>query len=128
MKPGKKQRHSPHLNVTFDLLDHLRVASLLNLGLGGVGVGHLLVLGGFCLSPRGLGSLASLLLGGALSGAVGLKLGLQGLALGLDLVEVTLDDGAGQGADLVNLGDIDGLGGVITLVIEPVLFVLLATG
>jgi hypothetical protein len=47
--------------------------------------------------------------------------------VGLDLLEVALDDGASQRADLVHLGDVDGLGGVVTLVIEPVLVLLLAS-
>jgi hypothetical protein len=32
-----------------------------------------------------------------------------------------LGDWAGDGADLVDLGDVDGLGGVLALIVEPVL-------
>jgi hypothetical protein len=47
---------------------------------------------------------------------------LGGLTLLLYLVEVALSNRASQTADLVDLGDIDGLRGVLALVIEPVLF------
>ena len=102
-------------------ISSLRVAGLLDLGLvRRVGVGHLLVLD--FLRLVGLGSLARLGLGGLL-GPLGLNPGLYRLALGLDLLEVALDDGPGQSADLAHLGHVDGLGGIVALVVEPVLFV-----
>lgn len=45
-----------------------------------------------------------------------------GLTLLLKLVVVTLNDGASNGTDLLNLGDVDGLGGILTLFVEPVLW------
>jgi len=123
------------------LLLHLIALALALLGLGGSrgllafgggsrGVLHLRV------SPLGfllllLLLLLRLLLGflfrflGLLLGALprGLLLGGLdgGLAFGLELVLVTLDDGARDEADLLHLRDVDGLGGVLTLVVEPVL-------
>jgi hypothetical protein len=43
------------------------------------------------------------------------------LALGFQLVEVALDDGACDGAELFDFGYVDGLGGVFAFVVEPVL-------
>lgn len=90
------------------------------LGRGAVSILHLGVgttLGGLF----GLGSLARLFLSGLLSSLLGLDALLDGLALGLDLFKVALDDGAGHGADLVNLGNVDALGGILALIVEPVL-------
>lgn len=65
-------------------------------------------------------SLLGLELGTALSG--GLLLSLQdGLTLRVDLLLVALNDGTGNEADVIHLGDVDGLGGVITLLVQPVL-------
>jgi hypothetical protein len=67
-----------------------------------------------------LGLLDGLLLGALLCG--GLFLGLEGgLTLLFELVEVALGDGAADGADLVDLGLVDGLGGVFAVFVEPVL-------
>jgi len=44
-----------------------------------------------------------------------------GLALLFNLVVVALDNGAGDGADLFDLTDVDGLRCVFALIIEPVL-------
>lgn len=61
------------------------------------------------------------LLFGALLGRLFL-LGLQdSLALGLDLLLVPLDDGTSDEADLIQLGNVDGLGSVLALLVEPVL-------
>lgn len=43
------------------------------------------------------------------------------MSFGLDFVKVTLDDGSSHGADLVNLGDVDTLSGIITLIVQPIL-------
>ena len=77
-----------------------------------------------CCSGSGL--LLLCLLDGLLLGALlcgGLFLGGEGgLTLLLELVEIALGDRATDGADLVDLGLVDGLGGVVTLVVEPVLW------
>ena len=95
---------------------HLGVLLLLLLALSG----HL----GCCGGSGGLlllGLLDGLLLGALLCG--GLFLGGEGgLTLLLELVEIALGDRATDGADLVDLGLVDGLGGVVTLVVEPVLW------
>jgi hypothetical protein len=100
-----------------------RVLSLLNLCLWcGIGVLHLgIVVGTLLGALLGLGLLAGLLLSRLLSCPLGLHSGLYRLALCLDLFEMTLDDGTGQGANLVNLGDVDSLGGVLALLVQPVL-------
>src|SRR4051812_30895446 len=77
--------------------------------------GVLLVLGGGVL-----GGLLGSELGAALGGGGLLSL-TDNLALGLDLLLVALDDGAGDEADFIHLGDIDGLGGVVAILIKPVL-------
>jgi hypothetical protein len=67
-----------------------------------------------------LGLLDGLLLGALLCG--GFFLGCEGgLALLFELVEVALGDGAADGADLVDLGLVDCLGGVFAVFVEPVL-------
>lgn len=95
-----------------------RIARLLGLWLRGLGVLHLLVAG--CLVT--LGSLAGLLFGGLLRSLLGLNARLHGLAVGLDLLEVSLDDGASLSTELLQLGDVDALGGILALVIKPVLW------
>jgi len=94
---------------------HLGVLLLLLLALSG----HL----GCCSGGGGLLLLClldSLLLGALLCG--GLLLSCEsGLTLLLELVEVALGDGATNGTDLVDLGLVDSLGGVFTLVVEPIL-------
>lgn len=94
---------------------HLGILLLLLLALSG----HL---SGCC---GGSGLLLLCLLDGLLLGALlcgGLLLGGEGgLTLLLELVEVALGDGATDGTDLVDLGLVDGLGGIVTLVVEPVL-------
>lgn len=83
-----------------------------------VGLGLLL---GFL---RLLGFLLSLALGLLLSTLLGelFLLGLQdSLTLSIGLLLVTLDDGAGNEADIVHLGDVNGLGGVLAVFVEPVL-------
>lgn len=71
--------------------------------------------------PEVLGSLLHGLELGALLGS-GLLLGLEDSGtLLLDLLLVALDDRAGDEAELVHLGDVDGLGGVLTLLVQPVL-------
>lgn len=115
----KKKQRKAELRRPFSL-------SLFGVGSGvlgggtGVSVLHLGVgsaLGGLL----GLSSLASLLLSGSFGSLLGLDALLDGLALGLDLFKVALDDGAGHGADLVHLGDVDALGGVLALIVQPVL-------
>ena len=96
----------------------LRVTGLLNIGLGRIRIGHLLVL--FLLLVA-TGSLASLLLGSTLGRPLSLEPSEDGLPLGLDLLEVALHDGASKGLELVNLGNVDSLLGIVTLIVEPVL-------
>jgi len=43
------------------------------------------------------------------------------LPLSLELVLVALDDGTGDEADLVHLGDVGGFGGVFAVFVEPAL-------
>lgn len=82
-------------------------------------ISHLLVLvvGGFLCHGSSTCSLGHL----ALLGCFGVGDGLGGGALFFNLVEVALYDGAGDGADLINLGDVDCLGGIFAFVVEPVL-------
>lgn len=96
---------------------------------------HLLLLLGLSLAfGRGILHLGITLGGllGVLFGLLGLELGatLSGgllvsladsLTLGLDLLLVALDDGAGDEADFIHLGDVDRLGGVLAILVEPVL-------
>lgn len=49
-------------------------------------------------------------------------LGGDSRSLLLDAVSVSLDDWSCDGTDLLDLGDVDGLGGVLAFVVEPVLF------
>lgn len=94
-----------HLGILLVLL--LTLSS--HLGCCGCGGGLLL-----------LGLLDGFLLGALLCG--GLLLGLEGgLTLLLELIKVALGNGATDSTDLVNLGLVDGLGGIVTLVVEPVL-------
>jgi hypothetical protein len=66
-----------------------------------------------CLQPRfDLGTLLRLLF---------LLLLQNSLSLCLDFVEVALYDGSCNRADFFDLGDIDGLCGILTFVVEPVL-------
>jgi hypothetical protein len=58
----------------------------------------------------------------ALLGCLGVRDGLGGLTLFLYLVKVSLGNGAGKTADFVDLGDVDGLCGILAFIIEPVLF------
>jgi hypothetical protein len=48
--------------------------------------------------------------------------GLGCCTLLLYLVEVALYDGTGNCADFINLGDVDGLSGVLAFIVQPVLF------
>jgi hypothetical protein len=101
---------------------HLRLLN--TVGLDRLGVGHLSVLL-FCLGCLalclGLGLALLALNLGLLLGVLLLVLLHDRLALALDLVVVALDDGAGNGTDVIPLGDVLGLGGVLTLVVQPVL-------
>lgn len=98
---------------------HLLLLLSLSLGLAfGGGILHLgITLGGL------LGVLFGLLglnLGATLSGGLLVSLA-DGVTLGLDLLLVALDNGAGDEADVVHLGDVDRLGGVLAILVEPVL-------
>jgi hypothetical protein len=86
---------------------------------GRVGISHILLLADrlFRWLLGLLGRLGSLALGRKLS----VQLGLGNLPLLLELVEVALGDWASEGADVVVLGDVDGLGGILTFIVEPVL-------
>lgn len=105
-------------------------AGLLLLFLGGSGLTlgwcilHLRVGLGVLLGFLRLLGLLGLALGLLLSTPLGglFLLGLQdGLALGIGLLLVPLDDGADDEADIVHLGNVHGLGGVLTVFVEPVL-------
>jgi hypothetical protein len=43
------------------------------------------------------------------------------LSLGFDLLEMALDNGTSHGADLVDLGDVNTLSGILALFVQPVL-------
>jgi hypothetical protein len=97
----------------------LTLGSVLHLGIAGLG-GELLLVLLLGLLKILSGLLHSLELG-ALLGS-GLLLGLaDGSALLLLLLLVALDDGAGNEPDFIHLGDVDGLGGVLALLVQPVL-------
>ena len=98
---------------------HLLVGLLVGGLVGGALVGHLLrgVGGGLGLSvglPLGL-----LLL--ALLGRLGLGLCAALVLFRLATLVEALDDGRGGGAELLVLGDVLGLGGVLAVLVEPVL-------
>lgn len=85
-----------------------------------LGIRHLLILA--VCGLFGLGGLAGLLLGLAPRR----KSLLLSNSLALNLVEVTLNDRARHGADLIDLGNVNRLRGVITLIVEPVLQIMSA--
>ena len=97
---------------------HLLLVSLLGLAFGG-GILHLGIALGVLLGGLLFG-LLGLELGAALSGSLLLGLA-DGVTLSLDLLLVALDDRAGDEADVVHLGNVDGLDGVLTFLVEPVL-------
>jgi hypothetical protein len=43
------------------------------------------------------------------------------MSLGFDFLEMTLNNGPSQSSQFIKLGNVDTLGGIITLVIQPVL-------
>lgn len=91
--------------------------------LGGLSVRHLgvllLWLGGVALLGLGLALLALDL--GLLGGGLLLPLLALFRLLLLELVVVSLDDGAGDGADVLLLGDVLCLGSVLAVLVQPVL-------
>lgn len=103
---------------------HLLLLPSLALGLAfGGGILHLGIALGALLGGLLFG-LLGLELGATLSG--GLLLGLtDSITLGLDLLLVALDDRAGDEADVIHLGNVDGLGGVLAFLVEPVLEMML---
>lgn len=84
-----------------------------------LGIGHFLILASSLLCH---GRLSCCLCHLTLFSCLSLRDGLGGLTLLLYLVEVALGNRASKTSDLVDLGDIDGLCGVFTLIVEPVLF------
>src|SRR6266487_3820820 len=94
----------------FRLLDLIRLCCL--------GISHLLVLGG-CLLCHG--SLSCCFGHLTLLCCLSFRGGLSSGSFLLDLVEVALNDWTSNGADLVNLGDVDGLCGIFAFIVEPVL-------
>ena len=79
-----------------------------------------LALGGILHLGIALGVLLGVKFGASPSG--GFLFGLaDGIALSLDLLLVALDDGAGDEADVVHLGDVDRLGGVLAILVQPIL-------
>lgn len=97
--------------VYFYLLDVLNIwGTRISHGLllGNWSLGWLLVL----LCPLG---------GGTLGSPLGILGSLLSLPLLLDLVEVSLGNWTSNGADLIDLGNVDGLGGVLTLLVKPIL-------
>lgn len=85
---------------------------------------HLLLLkfalGGILHVGISLSVLLGLKFGASPSG--GFLIGLaDGVALGLGLLLVALDDRAGDEADVVHLGNVDRLGGVFTIFVQPIL-------
>jgi hypothetical protein len=105
------------MSVNMILLLLLRLRDLIRLCR--LGISHFLILAGSLLCYGRLSCCLSHL---TLLGCLSLRNSLGGLTLLLYLVEVALSNRASQTADLVDLGDIDGLRGVLALVIEPVLF------
>lgn len=84
------------------------------------GVLHLLV-GVSSLRLVGLSSLASLFLSGSFGSFLSLGSLLDGSSLSIDFLKVTLNDGTSHSSDLVDLGDVDALSSVVTLIVQPVL-------
>lgn len=94
-----------------DNLYLFRGLAILALWSGCLGIRHLLVL---CVRGLlGLRRLAGLILSLALC----LDALLFGESLGLDLLEVSLYDGARESTNLIDLGDVDPLRCVVTLII-----------
>lgn len=130
LKPLAELRAFPAAGLNgIDLGGFLDISRLLTLALGG-SILHLLVRLLLCL--RGLLGLflllALLLVGLALSFLLFTLLSLLGLDLSaarlfffLALVVEALDDDAGRCAELLVLGDVLGLGGVLAVFVEPVL-------
>lgn len=85
-----------------------RVTILLSFGLGSISILHFLV--GSALSCLlGLSSLASLFLSGSFGSLLGLDSLLDGTALSLNFLLVSVGDGQSESTDLLNLGDVDAL-------------------
>jgi hypothetical protein len=84
------------------------VASLLRFGLGSISILHFLV-GSALGCLLGLSSLASLFLSGSFGSLLGLDSLLDGTALSLDFLLVSVDDRESESTDLLNLGDVDAL-------------------
>ena len=107
--------------VNMILLLLLRLRNLIRLCR--LGIGHFLILARSLLCHSRLSCCLCHL---TFLGCFGIRNCLRGLTLLLYLIEVALRNGAGQAADLINLGDVDSLCGVFALIIEPVLFSRLA--
>jgi hypothetical protein len=105
----------------FHLL-HLRATGILHLGILTSTSRLLRLLLGLALDFFLSFTLGDLFLeDSALSSCLFFLLAQAFLALGFQLVEVALDDGACDGAELFDFGYVDGLGGIFAFVVEPVL-------
>lgn len=105
--------------ITFHLIDGLLNRSWL------LSILHVLVLGCLRCFSSLLRLLFSLSLGcdfGHLLCGLCFLFGDDSCALLLDAISVSLDDWSCNRADLLDLRNIDGLGGVLAFIVEPVLF------
>lgn len=99
----------------------LRLRSRLSFGLRGIGILHLLVVGALLSGLLSLSSLASFFLSGSFGSILGINAFLESASLLLYFVEVALNDRSSEGPQLVQFGNIDALGSIVALIIQPVL-------
>lgn len=109
------------MQILFKYVYLFGLRRLLRLDLRGVGILHLLVVRALLSSLFCLSSLASLFLNGSFGSLLGLNTLLNGTSLGFNFLKVTLNDRSSKSSQLVKLGNIDALRGIVALIIEPFL-------